>query len=220
MRHLKEAFKATPIVGRHSVRILLRVRAIRKAAKLRTNVAKTPSIKLVVGASNHTPEGWLDSDVDILDITNKRDWEKFFRPDSIDAILAEHVFEHLSAEQSSLAMHNCSHFLKPGGYIRVAVPDRFHPDPAYLDRADPAGNHAETHGHQVFYDIESLSNLMKESGLNPEPLEWFDHNREFHFSDWSPDDGMIRRSSRFDERNAVSPLTYTSLLVDARKPKP
>lgn len=29
--------------------------------------------------------------------------------------------------------------LKPGGYVRVAVPDGFHPDPAYIEMGRPGG---------------------------------------------------------------------------------
>ena len=49
-------------------------------------------------------------------------------------------------------------------------------------------------------------------------LEYFSENGVFHYHEWNPDDGMITRSKRFDSRNATRELTYTSIILDARKP--
>lgn len=40
-----------------------------------------------------------------------------------DAFLAEHVWEHLSLEDAHRATRNCYRFLRPGGRLRLAVPD-------------------------------------------------------------------------------------------------
>jgi len=215
---LKTTLKGVPILGALSVKALLHLRAILASVKLRAAVTNASEIKLVVGASNHTPPGWLYSDIDILDIRNEQDWRRFFIPASVDAVLAEHVIEHLEAFEGNEALKNCSLFLKPGGYMRIAVPDGYHPDPVYLDHADPQGSDSAVHGHKVFYNVDSLSQMVRKTGLIPEPLEWFDANHHFHFRDWSPEHGMVRRSSRFDTRNENAPLSYTSLIIDARKP--
>ena len=52
----------------------------------------------------------------------------YFNEGSIDAILAEHVWEHLAEEEGLAAAKCCYRYLRPGGYLRVAVPDGFHPD--------------------------------------------------------------------------------------------
>lgn len=39
-------------------------------------------------------------------------------------MLAEHVWEHLTLEEGIIAAINCYKFLKPGGYVRCAVPDK------------------------------------------------------------------------------------------------
>lgn len=41
----------------------------------------------------------------------------------VDAFLAEHVWEHLSLEDAHRAARNCHEFLRPGGRLRLAVPD-------------------------------------------------------------------------------------------------
>ena len=48
-------------------------------------------------------------------------------------------------------------------------------------------------------------------------LEYFDEKGEFHYKEWSPHDGMIYRSKRFDERNQNDLFNYTSLILDAKK---
>ncbi|MCH7728025.1 MAG: cytochrome, partial [Planctomycetes bacterium] len=50
-------------------------------------------------------------------------------------------------------------------------------------------------------------------------LEYFNEEGEFQFQDWDPDDGLIRRSYRFDARNHEDQLNYTSLIIDAHKRK-
>lgn len=45
-------------------------------------------------------------------------------PDGLaDAFLAEHVLEHLSLQDAHHAARNCHRFLRPGGRMRIAVPD-------------------------------------------------------------------------------------------------
>lgn len=40
-----------------------------------------------------------------------------------DAFLAEHVWEHLSLDDAHRATRNCQRYLRPGGRLRLAVPD-------------------------------------------------------------------------------------------------
>ena len=72
--------------------------------------------------------------------------------------------------------------------------------------------------HKSYYTYESLGSMLTQAGFGVEWLEYFDSNGNFQAVDWSPADGMIHRSRRFDERNRAGPLRYTSLIVDARKP--
>jgi predicted SAM-dependent methyltransferase len=48
--------------------------------------------------------------------------------------------------------------------------------------------------------------------------EYFDGAGRFHFTEWSPEDGMIHRSKRFDKRNRAGKLGYPSIVLDAVKP--
>jgi predicted SAM-dependent methyltransferase len=155
----------------------------------------------------------------VLDVLNERHWTRLFAENSIDAILAEHVWEHLTLEQGLRAARNCRRFLKPGGYLRVAVPDGRHPDPEYIEWVRVGGSGAGADDHKVLYNGETFRGLFESAGLEVELLEYFDKDSVFHSVDWEPTAGKIYRSRRFDERNHNGQLKYTSVILDARKPQ-
>jgi len=174
--------------------------------------------RVVVGTSGLTQSGWISTDIDALDLLKPDTWERYFSDASLDAILAEHVWEHLTPEQGQRAAETCFRFLKPAGYLRVAVPDGFHPDQDYQQWVRPGGSGPGALDHQVLYTFESLSRSMAAAGFSVELLEYFDSSGQFHFRPWSVDDGMIHRSKDFDARNRDGRLGYTSVILDAVKP--
>jgi len=120
-------------------------------------------------------------------------------------------------EDGLIAACNCHMYLKPEGYFRVAVPDGFHPNAEYIDYVKPGGIGAGAEDHKILYNFRSLESVFMHAGFHIDLLEYFDEKREFHYKEWSPQDGMIYRSKRFDERNQNGLLNYTSLILDARK---
>ncbi|MEX0595957.1 MAG: methyltransferase domain-containing protein, partial [Candidatus Paceibacterota bacterium] len=132
-------------------------------------------------------------------------------------MVAEHVWEHLTLEESSLALKNCFTYLRPGGHLRIAVPDGNHSNPDYIEMVKPGGYGNGSHDHKVLYTISSLSELLEKLGFKAKGLEYFDENHKFIFTDWNPAGGKIRRSKRFDPRNIGSEMIYSSLIVDAIK---
>jgi predicted SAM-dependent methyltransferase len=197
---------------------MIRRRLKRLLFRLRLGMARSGSLRLVVGASGQAQPGWIASDISSLNLLAEQDWRTCLRPASLDAILAEHVWEHLSPAAGRAAAARCWHYLRPGGYLRLAVPDGLHPDPAYRAAVRPGGHGAGAADHQVLYTYRSLSALLVEVGFQVHLLEYFDESGQFHFQPWAPATGMIRRSSRFDWRNQSHPLSYTSLIVDAIRP--
>ncbi|MCH7728713.1 MAG: SAM-dependent methyltransferase [Planctomycetes bacterium] len=153
-----------------------------------------------------------------MNLLSESDWKGLFAEDSIDALLAEHVWEHLSVEEGRRAAQFCYHYLQPGGYLRTAVPDGLHPSPEYLQWVRPNGSGPGADDHRVLYTATSFGELFEHVGFNVVWLEYFDEKKQFHFCDWKPEDGMVRRSRRFDPRNQNGKLQYTSLILDARKP--
>ena len=173
--------------------------------------------KIVIGASDIYESGWIPTEETYLNLLDENTWREFFTENQIDAILAEHVWEHLTPAQGETAAQNCYTFLKKGGYLRCAVPDGFHPDPAYIEYVRPGGNGNGADDHKVLYNYQTFTQVFEKAGFRVALLEYFDENGNFQFTDWQPEQGKIRRSRRFDPRNAAGTLSYTSLIVDAIK---
>jgi predicted SAM-dependent methyltransferase len=177
-------------------------------------------MKIIVGAGGTRYYGWVSLEERDLDITQRVQWAKRFAPASLEAILAEHVFEHLTLEEARAAALNCFDYLKPGGYLRVAVPDGLHPDQQYIAWVRP-GTGWNGDDHKVMWDYRSLSRLLTGVGFNVRVLECWDEQGKFRVNDWSHADGYISRcyggpwSTCF--LNLVVGAQYTSLIIDAVK---
>jgi len=188
----------------------------RNRKRLREKIKVTP-LRVVVGAEGNFQQGWIGTEIDTLNLLKKRDWKMLFKPGIIDVILAEHVWEHLTDEEGQLALRNCFTYLKKGGYFRVAVPDGFHPDQNYIDYVKPGGHGAGADDHKLLYNYLLMKAYLEAAGFKVRLLEYFDENGVFHYNEWAPEDGLIRRSKRFDERNKNGQLNYTSLIIDGIK---
>jgi predicted SAM-dependent methyltransferase len=189
-----------------------------KQWKIRNLARASRAPRVVVGSSGFFDQGWIPTDIDALNLLRPRDWRRCFAKDSLAAILAEHVWEHLTVDEGIIAARHCYQHLKPGGYFRIAVPDGLHPDAAYIEHVRPGGVGCGADDHKVLYTYQTLREVLGKAGFDTvELLEYFDESGQFHDTDWRPEDGMIRRSKRFDQRNADGSLTYTSLIVDAKK---
>jgi predicted SAM-dependent methyltransferase len=203
------------------LRILLRPLAyfyfrIRGILRLKWAVRKG-NCKIVIGASHIYENGWTPTEMNFLNLLHSEDWDRFFKTDSISAILSEHVWEHLNPEDAIIAARNCYKYLKPGGYLRLAVPDGNHFTQEYIEMVRPGGSGSGSDDHKVLYTIGSVKELFTSVGFRVEGLEYFDEQNVFQFSDWDIAQGKINRSKRFDSRNSQGELKYTSLIIDAIK---
>jgi predicted SAM-dependent methyltransferase len=177
-------------------------------------------MKIIVGAGRTYQPGWTSLEQSELDITNRFQWARRFAPASLDAVLAEHVFEHLTVEEGYTAARNCFEYLKRGGYLRVAVPDGLHPVPNYIKWVEPVtGWNGDD--HKVLYDYHSLSGLLIKAGFNVRILECWDENGDFRINEWSQADGNISRCLNHYWTqcflNSVVGTQYTSVIIDAFK---
>jgi predicted SAM-dependent methyltransferase len=182
----------------------------------------TPQIRLIVGAHDTQYEGWISTNVNDLNVTATGDFLYYFSPPEmgvaeageggsvhIDAVLAEHVWEHLDLVQGLKAARLLHRHMRVGSYIRLAVPDWW---------AKGIGGQRQLHlrkdirdGHKVQYNIRLLSAVFQAAGFQVYPLEYHDEQHMLHTAHWESEDGHIQRSARFDRRGAVS------LIVDAHK---
>lgn len=125
----------------------------------------TKPIKLNIGAGSTVIEGFTPID-------RKLGSEAYPLPypdGSIDEIRASHILEHFTFGEASDAMEEWSRVLKPGGRIRISVPD--------VDKVLASDNKQErlfwlmggqTHDddiHKSAYDRERLTALMAQSGI-------------------------------------------------------
>lgn len=197
--------------------------------------------RVIVGAGPHKREGWLATDIAQLNIAEEASWQRLFDPGSVDRLLAEHVLEHLSLRELHAALNNIYRYLKPGGQIRLAVPDAFHPSRYYYNLVKPGGWETP-YEHMLFLEHELLTRIGQEAGFEVHLLEYFDESGIFHSTDYSSEDGVIQRCARnntgFDTKDAEvmtkfhasipehlrqqffdRRMSYTSLIADLIKPQ-
>ena len=202
-------------------------------AKFVKKLHGSPEKRIVIGAWNKYDSGWIPTQRDFLDLTKPTDWD-VFTPGSIDALLAEHVWEHLSEDEGAAAAQTCFTYLKPGGYLRIAVPDGLHPDPEYIQtvKAGADGERPLTAldgnaaNHKALYTYRTLQAQLEDAGFQVELYEYFDEQGKFHYREWDQRKGTIWRSKRFDPRKGESVypgtlgdyLSYSSIVLDAVRP--
>lgn len=213
-----ERLFATGIICKSMRPKLRRARRYGKRLALKMKVLTRRTVRLIVGSGGTSIRGWIPSDVDQLDILIDRHWRFYFRKDSLEAILAEHVWEHFTPDQAIDAAALCYRYLRPGGHLRIAVPDGLHPDPTYICAVKPGGVGAGANDHKVMYTWRTIQAVLEKAGFMTRLLEYFDENGNFHTTDWNEADGLIHRSWRFDERNREGKPRYTSIIIDAIKP--
>ena len=182
---------------------------------IRAQVRTSHPLNVILGAGPVNVSGWIPTDTDILDMTSTRAWVKLFSPNSIDRLMAEHVLEHLSDAECTMALTECFRYLKGGGLLRVAVPDGNRKDREYVKEVSPPKD-----GHKLLFTVDDLVARLERVGFEATPLEYFDVSEQFHSHPWDEADGLIRRSLRYDTQEPFKrgALYYTSLIVDARKP--
>lgn len=177
--------------------------------------------RIVIGAGRTRFRGWTSTQEDALNVLHRSDFEKQFDENSLDAILAEHVWEHMTREEGVLAAQNCFAFLKPGGYLRAAVPDRNFRNADYQALVQVGGPGPKDHPaytHKIVYDYQTFRAVFEAAGFLVELLEYCDEQGDFHYVHWNDADGYIGRSLFHDTRNSLEKLVMPSIIIDAKKP--
>ncbi|MCL5998146.1 MAG: methyltransferase domain-containing protein [Chloroflexi bacterium] len=225
-KSLRRLLKRIPLFYDLAKRTRDHFRAVRVGRWVRRLQASSQPIRIVIGAWGVSDAGWVPTDAEYLNLTNPAHWVRYFRADSIDAILAEHVWEHLTEDEALAAAKHCYHYLKPGGYVRVAVPDGYNPNPKYIEAVKVGGIGPGAHDHKVLYNYKTLCRLFDTAGFTVDLLEYYDEQGVFHHEPWSVQQGTIHRSQGFgaDKRHKVDGITYSegdiiyrSIIIDAHK---
>lgn len=176
-------------------------------------------MKVIIGAGGTEQTGWVSLQEKELDITDADSWARRFKPRSLEAICAEHVWEHLTLEEGLAAAILCYHYLQPGGSLRIAVPDGFHPSKRYIEWVRPGTGFNGT-DHKVLYNYKLLADLLQQAGFKIILREWCDETGRLHFTPLDKKYGYIKRSIRSFWAWVQSLLVgarYTSLIVGSTR---
>lgn len=182
---------------------------------------QTNEFRVIIGAGGQRWEGWIPTQRGDLDLLDRETWVTWFGERQADALLCEHVWEHLTEEEGRAAARLCFEFLKPGGFLRCAVPDVNFPDVEYQRTVQVGGPGPADHpaaDHRVVYDHRRFTDVFKSAGFEVELLEYCDDHGRFHYHSWDVTTGPIYRSLLLDHRNREGRLGFVSLILDARKP--
>jgi predicted SAM-dependent methyltransferase len=150
-------------------------------------------LKLHIGCGTVYKDGWINIDNNSDDNIKKLDfsWDLRnklpFPNNSVDFIYNEHFLEHLTVEEGLAALKNFRDILKPGGVMRIAMPDLADVISNYLNvnwkidqkyflkkynlefiqtRAERINISFRWWGHKWLYDWEELHRRLLEAGFS------------------------------------------------------
>jgi SAM-dependent methyltransferase len=154
-------------------------------------MAATPTPKLNVGAGGNRIPGWLDVDFypapGVTFLNASKRWP--FANATFDAILCEHMIEHIPKTAATFMIGEMRRTLKPGGWIRVVTPDLtwfanriLDPSASKLEDSyltfignvfqreqvswcDAINLNFYEHGHQYIWSVDELVRTIGSSGF-------------------------------------------------------
>ena len=148
-------------------------------------------MKLHLGCGKRKIHGWCNVDIDpsvdpdIVDCVEKLE---HFTDQSVDIIYACHVLEHCRRQEIADVLKVWRAKLKPGGILRIAVPDFEKVVTAYQEKGLPlanllgflvGGQKTVFDYHHMVFDFESLSAFLRDGGF--ESIERYNWNETDHF---------------------------------------
>jgi predicted SAM-dependent methyltransferase len=171
-------------------------------------------LRLHLGSGGHPLDGWVN--IDILGMEPDLYWDLRsgipFPDGSAEAVFLEHVIEHFTLADDLDLLIECRRVLRPGGIIRLGVPDfgryleSYATDGAFIDRLRPdrptrllaVGEVAQEHGHRSVWDGETLELVLTEAGFKDA------RRRDFGDSELDPvpDSAMREPESVYAEARA------------------
>lgn len=151
-------------------------------------MAKYPRIRKILGGLGLVPKNLVNTpwspDIFIHDVRKPLP----FASESFSAIYSSHMLEHLYSSEAEKVLRECLRVLRPGGVLRIMVPDlgemsgeyskngdadRFMEALNFRDKTPPAGSWLykmyslgkDFHTHKWMYDSQSLVGRFKKAGF-------------------------------------------------------
>jgi len=148
-----------------------------------------------------------------------------FEASQFGFIFSEHFFEHLFIDEAAALFGECHRLLKPGGVLRIAVPDadlRTYEYPEPVGYPNSRERWHEPDKHKTRWSVYSLTYVLGQAGFAVNPLAWCDKFGAFHFEEPQRDDPLYRHSlgEPFAFDLTCIKRLKSSLVVDAIKPEP
>jgi predicted SAM-dependent methyltransferase len=207
---------AVPVKRRGTARMIVTNTVMPVQRRKARRIAEScDSLKLHLGSGSQPKDGWVNVDLagDPIDLAWNLAHGIPFCDFSIDAIFHEHFLEHISLQAAIGVMDESFRVLKPGGILRIGVPDAGELLKSYAGD----GERIETihpgrptrmlavqelfywHRHTTMYDEETLALMFKAGGF-PSPTE-----RRFGDTDLETAPDTERRRAETLYMEAVKP---------------
>jgi len=178
-------------------------------------------MKLHIGCGKRIINGWVNIDLDPAnkpDIVDDAETLSLINDGSADIIYASHVLEHFKRNNTLKVLQLWHSKLKPGGVLRLAVPDFEKVVQAYTSRGLPlktllgflvGGQKNDLDNHYMVFDFNLLESTLKKANyIDVKRYNW-EETEHFYVDDYS--------SSYLPHMNKGSGLLM-SLNVEAKKP--
>lgn len=174
---------AVPVRYRGTARMIatdaVMTRERRKARRIEES---TSPLRLHIGSGAEHKDGWVNVDLlgDPVDLAWNLARGIPFSDGSADAIFHEHLFEHIPLQAGLGLMDECFRVLRPGGILRVGVPDAgallrsYADDGTYLEAIHPdrptrllgVQELFYWHRHMTMYDEDTLGLVFRAGGFD------------------------------------------------------
>lgn len=153
--------------------------------------------RVYIGSSDVKLTGFTSYPYQELDVTKAEHFQRHFCLESIDVFHSEHTFEHIRYEDSLVAFKLFHQYLKPNGYVRIAVPGGHNRG----KRTKPHKVDLE-YGHVAFWNTTVITEYLQNAGFQRvEIREYEAPGKICHVNDWDRCGGMVHRSFMHDSRN-------------------
>lgn len=166
-------------------------------------------LNLGCGSTYH--KDWINLDIEAIP-PRVQGWDLRkgipFPPDHFDACYHSHVLEHLKPEEGKRFLEDCLRVLKPGGILRIAVPDMEGIAREYLLQLEKAKAGGSDEAY-AWMQLELLDQLVRDKSegnmgaflraANPESREFIVSRLGWEAkSIWNQADPAAPRSKRFN----------------------
>lgn len=186
-------------------------------------LAHSPGARVVLGNGGLSAKelglpGWATIQGERqLDLTDVCAWSRVFSgriTGTVAALYAEHVMEHMTPSGVLTAAAAAFVALRPGGRLRIAVPDGYDPrndNRLGTNMIESSSPHCTAWSHETFGEVLGRAGfVIRAQAYHTVDGRWHERpwwERELEF-------GRVRRSSRYDARWKGTGL----LVIDGIKP--